>query len=395
MSDLHRPKKIFTFLVWGGWYGSRNIGDSAILLGVKDLIKKANPRKEYYIRALTTDPDYTATKGVTPMKALLKKDIINPVRWFQILKTFWDVDFVIISGGTPIFDHSHLVRTLYFFLPVIFRKPFILFGAGVKKIYNRYGKFYIPFVLNKAKYKSVRDSGSLEELNKLGVQSVEFTADSAFFAPPASESELEEVLNRNGLKLKEKKLIVSPRFLSKEQKRLYLEEKMSDDVIESTPVKLAKAIDAISSKVDKVVFMAMHFYGPDSDLPLIREVLGKCKSKNIVFIDEELRPDVAIALFKNAYLLLGMRLHAVLLSSSMETPVVSIAYEKKVVDLMERLELSDYNLDLFNFTEKELIAVLQKAFTNRAKTAKHLGVRVNQLRNLILKNSKTVLSVNG
>ena len=58
MSDLHRPTHVPSFLVWGGWYGSRNIGDDAILLGLKELIQRVNRGRDLYIRALTTDAAY-------------------------------------------------------------------------------------------------------------------------------------------------------------------------------------------------------------------------------------------------------------------------------------------------------------------------------------------------
>ena len=393
MSDLHRPEKIHRTLVWGGWYGSRNIGDTAILLGIRDLYKKINSDRHYYIGYLSTDVDYTSTNGVSAKRALIKSDIIKPWRFIQLINIFRETDRVIISGGTPIFDYSHKIRTLYFFLPVILRKSFILFGAGVKPINNRYGRWYIPKVLKKAYYLSTRDDGSTKILNKLGLDNVTKTADSAFFASSCSKEDLDTVLGRHKINWNDKLLVVAPRLMSADKKRLYLDEDMSTQIISKTPKKIAKAIDKISSEFDKVVLMAMHYYGPDSDVGLIKEIKNLTKSKNVIFIEEELRAEVGIGLLKHAHVVLAMRLHALLLSASMYTPMVGIAYETKVNDLFARLKLKDNVVDLFNFKTEDLENTLQNTIKNRNKIHNHLQKRVADLRNLVLKDAEKVLKI--
>lgn len=392
MSDLHRPERIHKTLVWGGWYGSRNIGDTAILLGIRELYKKINKDRHYYIGFLSTDVDYTSTNGVSAKQALIKSDIVKPWKFTRLIGVFKEADRVIISGGTPIFDFSHKIRTLYFLLPVMLKKPFILFGAGVKPIKSWYGQKYIPFTLKRAAYVSTRDDGSTEILKNMGVNTVK-TADSAFFAPAADKATLEVVLDKYGIKWDDKILVVAPRLMSPDKKRLYLDEDMGKDVISETPKKIAAAIDNVADKFDKVVFMAMHYYGPDSDYELIKETMALTKTKKKIFIEEELRAETAIALFKHARIVLAMRLHALLLSASMYTPMVGVAYEQKVKDLFKRLEMDKYVTDMFEFSTEELTAILEDADKNHQKLSKHLEKRVNQLRELILKDAQKVLRI--
>jgi polysaccharide pyruvyl transferase WcaK-like protein len=378
--------------VWGGWYGSRNIGDTAILLGIRELYKKINAGKHYYIGFLSTDVDYTSTNGVSGKQALVKSDLLKPWKYGRLIQVFNEADRVIISGGTPIFDFSHKIRTFYFLLPVMLKKPFILFGAGVKPIKSWYGRKYIPFTLKRAEYVSTRDDGSTEILKDMGVDTAK-TADSAFFAPAASRETLDPVLEKYGIKWGEKILVVAPRLMSPDKKRLYLDEDMGKDVITETPKKIAKAIDNVAGKFDKVVFMAMHYYGPDSDYELIKETMALTKTKKKVFIEEELRAEIAIALFKHARIVLAMRLHALLLSASMCTPMVGVAYEQKVQDLFKRLEMEPYVTDMFTFSAKDLTTILEDADKNHAKLSKHLEKRVTQLRELILKDARKVLRI--
>ncbi len=391
MSNPHRPKHVPSCLIWGGWYGSRNIGDTAILLGLKELIQNVNKNTDVYIRALSTDIDYTSTNGVTGEPALIKNDVFRPWTWLRILNIFRKPDRIIVSGGTPVFDHSHAIRTLYLFLPVLFRKPFVIFGAGIKQINSWYGRQYIPYFLRKAEYVSVRDDNSKDILCTLGVQNVFLTADSAFLARPAQSSEVDRFLSKYGVDPQESLLVVTPRLLSTHRKQLYLEEQMDRDVIEQTPLKIAKALSSIAPKFDRVVLMAMHFYGPDSDVPIMKEIMRATTATNMVFLDQELRPEIAIALFRRAHIVLGMRLHSLLLSLSMETPAVGIAYERKVTELFRRLECPEYCLNLFDFTAEDIITKLEQALKNHENTTHHIRARVSDLRGSILESANKAL----
>jgi polysaccharide pyruvyl transferase WcaK-like protein len=395
MSDLHRPKRVPAFLIWGGWYGSRNIGDDAILLGLRELIQRVNRGRDFYIRALTTDTDQTAALGVTGEPALVKREAVKPWAWLRVLRTFARADRVIVSGGTPVFDSSHAIRTLYLSLPLLYRTPFVVFGAGVKPLESAYGRRVVPRLLRRATYISVRDDDSLRILTELGVPNVHLTADSAFFARPANDSAVTHLLAEHGIGGEESLLVVSPRLLSAERKRLYLQEAMGETLIRETPARLARAIDRLAPRFGRVVVMAMHFHGPDSDVPIIREIMARVTGKNVVFIDRELTPDIAIGLFKRARIVLAVRLHALLLSASMGTPVVGVAYEQKVRSLFGVLGVDEYCHDLFTLDADALAASVERALENENALRGHLKERVAALRERVLASAHAALRLSG
>jgi polysaccharide pyruvyl transferase WcaK-like protein len=390
VSDLHRPKHVPSFLIWGGWYGSRNIGDDAILLGLREIIRQVNPGRDVYIRALTTDADQTASLGVTGERALVKREAVQPWAWARVVRIFARADRVVVSGGTPVFDSSHAIRTLYLVLPILLRKPFVVFGAGVKPLTSAYGRSVVPTLLRRARSITVRDEDSLRILSELAVPNVRLTADSAFFAQPADERAVAQLLSGYGIGADDSLLVVSPRLLSHERKRLYLQEAMGPELIRETPARIAAAIDRVATKVDRVVFMAMHYHGPDSDLPVIREIMGRVTAPNAIFIDRELTPDLAIGLFRRARLTLAVRLHALLLSASMGTPVVGIAYEQKVKSLFGMLQLDEYCHDLFRLDASGLAAGIARAFDSEAAIRRHLGQRVGALRQQVLDSAASL-----
>ena len=102
---------------------------------------------------------------------------------------------------------------------------------------------------------------------------------------------------------------------------------------------------------------------------------------------------MAIGIFKRVDMVLGVRLHAVLLASSMATPVVAIAYEQKVHGLMQRLDLQDYVVDLFSLNSEDLIDTMNRAMDKKEEIHQQLVKTVDQLRNLVIESARQNLSV--
>ena len=103
MKYNHQPKNIHKTLIWGGWYGSRNIGDSAILLGIKELYKITNMNKNYELSAITIYPNFTNTHGVSSIDAIRKYDFLN----FKGCHIFFTQIFVFFN-----FRHCPRIRYL-------------------------------------------------------------------------------------------------------------------------------------------------------------------------------------------------------------------------------------------------------------------------------------------
>ncbi len=135
----------------------------------------------------------------------------------------------------------------------------------------------------------------------------------------------------------------------------------------------------------------MHYYGADGDIPLCRSIMERLNSSNALLLEEELRPGTALRLFHNADAVLAMRLHAALLAASMNTPLVAIAYEQKVTDLMERLEIGQFCANLFSLDVDDLVEKVEGVMDRRGELRQHLGARTDYLRSLILDGASTTL----
>lgn len=397
MKYNHQPKQIHKTLIWGGWYGSRNIGDSAILLGIKEIYSNINFKQQYELCAISIYPTYTNSHGVKAIKALKKYDFFNFTKIINILREFLAADRVIVSGGTPIFDHGHIVRFFYLSISYIFKKEVIFLGIGVKKIKPSFLKKYLNFFLNNSRHITVRDKGSLRNINSLYQgNKIQLTADSAFLVKNYPDTETKKLFERYGIQHTSNNLVVAPRLMSELSKDLYLEEKMVKSSIGVAVQKISEVINNVSHKFDKIYIFSMHYYGIDSDRPLILEIiknLDKNTLSKTLHIDEELTVNQALNLFSSANVTFGMRLHALLLSASMGTPIVGLAYEEKVQELFEMLKIKNSVFPLFDFDEKVVASQILYSIQENEELSKDLTIIKKELTKRILRVASEHMSI--
>ncbi len=149
-------------VVISGYYGADNFGDEAILATLIQRLKKHNAE----ITVLSTNPEKTAkTHGV------------NAIRSFdfgKVNKAISKCD-VLISGGGSLLQDATSVKSLFYYLWVIFtaqfhKKQVIIFAQGIGPINNKIGEFFTKKLLKKCRWVSVRDDKSLFLLRSWGVK---------------------------------------------------------------------------------------------------------------------------------------------------------------------------------------------------------------------------------
>lgn len=145
-------------IVFGGWFGSGNIGDDAILIGLNNILTRVLPDAE--LVAISSDPDQTRRVcGVEAVPLLSPADVARTgggsLRPY--FSAFRDADACIVSGGTPFYDYGHVSRTLHFSLPVLRGKTIHCFGVGVKPIRSKLGGGLIRALVEQAESISTRD----------------------------------------------------------------------------------------------------------------------------------------------------------------------------------------------------------------------------------------------
>lgn len=329
-------------VVFGGWFGSGNIGDDAILIGLRNALNEVIPDVE--IVAISSDPDQT--RRVCGVEAV---QLLSPLSGFRgrrppleaYYRAFRGADACVVSGGTPIYDYGHISRGLHFGLPRILGKRLFCFGIGAKPIRSKRGAAFLMFLLRRAELISVRDEPSRDELLRLGVdKQVTVTGDSALFLPPDEPETGFRKLSDCGVDTSKPMAAFCPRALSSDYRRHYHEPLSWRQIAEVRRV-IARVADRLSGEGYEVVFVPMHCAPYDDDLQEIRAITGLMRGRSPGMVDAGMLPGEAMAVLGRMGLVFGLRLHSLIMAAVQGVPVVGVGYDPKIRGFMELVGLGN------------------------------------------------------
>jgi polysaccharide pyruvyl transferase WcaK-like protein len=307
-------------VVFGGWFGSRNLGDDAILIGLRNVLGRAMPGVE--LVALSTDPEYTERVcGVEAVRLRSPRSLVRNRE--DYLRVFEEADGCVVSGGTPIYDYGHLSRAVHMALPAIRGKPLMFFGVGAKPLSSFKGREVTRLLLRGASLISTRDAPSRAVLTRLTQLPIVVTGDSALHMERvAAEKPPEPVA------------LVCPRHLSLDHRGSYHQPLTSPEINRIRHM-VARAADHLISLGYAVRFAPFHTVPPDDDRLEITRILNLMKSGDAETLPRPASPEAAQRLTAEAWLVVGLRLHSLILAGLSGTPVASVGYDTKIDGFME------------------------------------------------------------
>ena len=365
-------------LVYGGWFGSGNLGDEAILMGVNEVLGKKIP--DATLTALSIDPEYTY------LHTGIRAESIESPRTFlrnreRYLKLFKDADAHLLTGGTPFYDYGHLSRIIHMSLPALSQRKVFCFGVGSKPIKTLRGREITRMLLKNTAIISTRDLISKEILQPLSgriIKPITVTGDSAMMLSPVAA-------RRSG-----DHILFCPRRLEEEHRKLYHQE-LDRAVINRIRHMQALTADRLIDEGYKVSFMPFHTVSPDDDREEVRRIRNLMHSEaDVLHRPTSIRS--ALETLGGATLVVGLRLHSLILASLQATLFVSVDYDIKMRGYMEHMKATEYIAEINQGLER-LYEKTRQALDNQEKYSLSLGRRVNAVRGSINTEADRLVSV--
>jgi polysaccharide pyruvyl transferase CsaB len=234
---------------------------------------------------------------------------------------------LLISGGGSLLQDSTSTRNPFYYLAVIFLaklmdKPIIVYAQGIGPLRNRLSRFLTAWLLNGVHLITVRDQSSKRDLQKMGVEAeIMVTADPVLglSSDSISDNSGREILARNGLKP------------DPEQKVLGVFIRAWED--SSFLVELVKACDLLSEDGWKIVFIPMQF---PRDVVIAKETAKLMQEESLV-LKELYSPAEILSITKNLNLVIGMRLHALIMAAVVGVPMIGLSYDPKVERFLQQI----------------------------------------------------------
>lgn len=278
-------------LVVSGYYGFGNAGDEAILSAMVAALRRREPALELVV--ISGNPAETSRRhGVRS----ISRGHIGVVR--ALMRS----DGLVSGGGGLLQDRTSTRSLLYYagvmLLAVTLRRPMYVYAQGIGPLTGRLGRAVAGLALRRASYVSVRDQASLDEVRALGADA-EVAADPAIGLTP-----------------------LPPRATSDRPTIVV--------AVRPAPgwAQLEEAFVAALRKLGeghRLTFVAMQ---PAQDGPLAIRLAARVGPYTTVadYADlDELREHIG-----SAALVIGMRLHALILAATAGVPFVAVPYDPKV-----------------------------------------------------------------
>ncbi|MDD3861698.1 MAG: polysaccharide pyruvyl transferase family protein [Candidatus Gracilibacteria bacterium] len=303
-------------IVIAGNYGAKNFGDELILKGLLKTMKECFADATFTV--LSGDIVETqnihgvdcAEKFPAGIRSFLKNIFCKKSDAFKKVK---ECDYFVLGGG-GLFGgpktRADFIWGRQALMAYKYGKKVVMLGQSIGMIKNPPSKFLVKKLFEKATLISVRDESSKKRLQELGIKKdIGVYPDFAFF----SESESESVHKKD-------QILVSLREMNSLPKNF--------------ENNIAEFLNWLAKEKNWQVVLADFQKGVESDEHLRKKITEKIidKSKIEIINDHDLKK--IITKYKESKMVLGMRLHSLILAIKTNTPFIALNYAPKVKDLL-------------------------------------------------------------
>lgn len=303
-----------------GYYGFDNLGDEAIL---EELITELkNFVKADEIVVLSASPESTSRRfGV---RALARNSYAE---FFALLAQ----TRLFVSGGGGLFQNTKTIGSILFYgLQLLMARAnnckVFIYAQGIGPLRGRLAENICKEVFARADEIAVRDDASMTYLKNWGLKGTR-SADPVWMlqesAPPVETLDLLEKLNAKKGNSRCVGLSLRPSPL------------LTEDHISA----LVEGLYKMLREDESILFLPLQ---ADQDKAVLEkfESLWLAKGRRAYWLNPEQLslPSQWIAVFSRLKLLVGMRLHALIMALKSEIPVIGIAYDPKVTQLLTEFE---------------------------------------------------------
>ncbi|MCK5472352.1 polysaccharide pyruvyl transferase family protein [Candidatus Gracilibacteria bacterium] len=331
-----RNDKAAPNLILVGNFGAGNVGDELILAGFLKKLRKELPRAKVCV--LAGNPQLVRRFHGIDSLPLLPCGLRSFLKrgWWRSLRKIREADAVIFPGG-GLFTNEESFRAiliwgLHLLIARYFWKPVYLLGQSIGPITGNYARKFTRFCLKKIEWIGVRDQASASELKRLGIpaKKVKLGRDTSFWLVNRIPK-TQEIKKRGHMKI-----LVSVRSFPKIEEKFFAE--------------FAKALDKISERIHTRIFFAE--FGKD-DAVVWKKICRRTKNSKVWKTIE--LPESANEVIREVQkfdLVIGMRLHSLIIAKLAGIPAIGFAYSRKVKEFAEK------SLEVENFSAEKLMKLL-------------------------------------
>lgn len=331
-----------------GYYGAGNLGDDIILYAIVNRLSKFIDKSRIFIISSELKADLSFIHRTYGVKAISLSR--NPLQFFKTLLT---CRFLIMGGGGIIQPGLTILSDfLYALLFRIFGCRILLLSVGIEFLhsFSKFDKLILRFLIGISDMITVRDLASKTFLKNLSISKpITLVKDLSFLL----YNDIHRISkNCSSPKIPNPYTIIILKDLSPHRKILNLNLKRLEDSIVDFCNYLINTMNL------NIVFLVVH-HGFKSDVHETLKVVKKLHCKDLgkikILIYRDLSFIELLNLISNAFCIVSMRFHPILLAFMLERPIIGLSYSNKIRSFMEENNLRYYCVDLTHLYDSSII----------------------------------------
>jgi polysaccharide pyruvyl transferase CsaB len=294
-----------------GYYGFGNLGDEALLEVIVARMRRRFPGAR--LEVLSATPQTTASNH--------RIDATSRWDWGAVRAAIGRAD-VVVSGGGGLLQSATSLRSLLYYAGILreairARRKTMVFAQSIGPL-DFWGRLVVRRFCSGLDRATVRDRGSRTILQELVPRTpVEQTADPVF---------LYEIPDGGG--------DLSIDGLGPESGAYAIVSVRKSSSMRDAPAIIARAVDRLAQRHGvRAAFLPL---GGAPDAAVSTDVIRACTSNPVLL--PECTPAKAASILRGARVVVGMRLHSLILAARYAVPFLAIAYDPKVSGLCDDLE---------------------------------------------------------
>lgn len=357
-------------VVISGYYGFENLGDEALLASMITALKSEIPQLRLIV--LSAKPEKTS--------ALYGVEAVHRWKPLSVIAALCRCDLLISGGGSLLQDVTGKLTIPYYlsivWMAKVLGKRVMFYGQGIGPINGKFGRSLTRWVANKIDAITLRDTASARLLREIGVTvpPVEVTADPVFGIKDSKE-----------LSFGEPSLAFDFSPEDKPVTGIFVREWKG---IQGYKKAMAGLADYLSSQNRQVIFIPMQY---PSDIAPIREIEGMMKYKADI-LERELSFRQLMDIVSSMNMVIGMRLHALIIATLCAVPMIGLSYDPKVSEFLESVDQPVFN-NLEDLTSVELLQQVKEINANEQSIRNKLNELKTLLRVKALRNSEIAVEL--
>ncbi len=356
-----------------GYYGFRNLGDEAILYSMIETFRSLG---DVQLVVLSNDPSCTERQyGVKAVNRWKLREVFGAIRASDIL----------LSGGGSLLQDVTGAKSVSYYLGVIalaklLRKKVMLYAQGIGPVHSDQSKLLIKYVLNKVDLITVRDPASKNLLIELGVKK------------PEIKLVVDAVLgfDRNKVDKELGKMVLETAGIAVEGAPLVGVSLRDWQNRENYMRAVASTCDKLIEMGYRVVFLPFHF---PRDIAPARDTIKMMRhSEQALLLKQHMNVQEMLGVLSGLHMMIGMRLHSLIMGAVMLIPVVGISYDPKIDGFM-KAAYQPLAGRAETITEEELWSTVEATLNDREKNILQSQKIIDEFREQALDTARMVMDL--